>query len=193
MNVTMHEITLRGAAYQRGLQQGRAYGHLLRELQEKCPTWLGGKPTEEVNRIRDTMIRGLNSLWPEMVEELRGISDGSGMPFEEVCTVNFVSAIGALRGCTNLVALKAEDGPTLAKTSDIGDDHIYYSVQRVEPEHGHAFLSVGWAGCLWAEVGINSAGLAVGQGSGPIQHGQSGEGIPTLEYPRMILAVLFHN
>jgi len=133
------------------------------------------------------MILGLSSLWPEMIEEIRGISDGSGMPFDEVCTVNFVSAIGALQGCTNLVALKAKDGPTLVKTSDIGDDYIYYSVQRVEPEHGHAFLAVSWAGCLWAEVGVNSAGLAVGQGSGPIQQGQNGEGIPTLEYPRMIL------
>jgi len=133
------------------------------------------------------MVNSLRSLYPEMVEELEGIAEGSGIPFDDVCTLNFVSAIGALNGCTNVIALNTAEGPVLAKTSDIGSDYAYYCIQRVGPNHGYSYFAISWAGCLWAEVGINSAGLAIGQGSAPTMPGQRGEGIPTLEYPRVIL------
>ena len=183
----MYEITLSGTPYERGLQQGRAYASLLRELYEKCPTWLGNLKPAQVNLIRETMVRALKTIFPEMVDELQGISDGSGISFSDVCLVNFVSAIGSFGGCTNLVSLNSEVGPVLAKTSDIGDDYIYYCVHRVEPKQGFGYFSVSWVGCLWAELGMNTAGLAVGQSSGPTQLGQIGEGVPTLEYPRLIL------
>lgn len=183
----MHEITLKGTARERGFQQGQALGKLIRELFGQCPIWLGDMPHERVAKIRDNMVNSLKSLCPEMVEELEGIAEGSGMPFDDVCTLNFVSAIGALNGCTNVIVLNTKEGQVLAKTSDIGSDYAYYSIQRVEPEHGYSYFAISWVGCLWAEVGINSAGLAVGSGSAPTMPGQRGEGIPTLEYPRVIL------
>jgi len=183
----MYEITLIGSAYERGLQQGRVYGLLLQELQKKCPVWLGAMSQGRVKEILDNMVNALMTISPEMVEELRGISNGSGLSFGDVCTVNFVSAIAALGGCTNLISLKTEAGPALAKTSDIGDDYVYYSVQSVEPDQGYKYLAVSWVGCLWAELGMNAAGLAVGTSSAPTQLGQIGEGIPTQEYPRVIL------
>lgn len=183
----MYEITLKGTAHERGVQQGQAFGNLMLELFAQCRIWLGNMPNEEVARIRDTMVNSLRSLCPEMVEELEGIAEGAGMPFDDVCIFNFVSAIGALTGCTNVITLKTGEGPILAKTSDIGSDYAYYCVQSVEPEQGYSYFAISWVGCLWAEVGINSAGLATGQGSAPTMPGQDGEGIPTLEYPRPIL------
>jgi len=183
----MYEITLKGTAHERGFQQGQVFGKLILELFGQCPIWLGNMPHERAAKIRGTMVNSLRSLCPEMVEELEGIAEGAGMPFHDVCTLNFVSAIGALNGCTNVVALKTEEGPVLAKTSDIGSDYAYYSIQRVEPKQGYSYFAISWVGCLWAEVGINSAGLATGQGSAPTMPGQRGEGIPTLEYPRVIL------
>jgi len=157
------------------------------ELLEQCSIWLGDTPYEQVAEIRDVMVNSLRSLCPEMAEELEGIAEGAGMPFDDVCTLNFVSAIGVLNGCTNVIALKTEEGPVLAKTSDIGSDYAYYCVQRLEPGHGYSYFAISWVGCLWVEVGINSAGLATGQGSTPTMPGQRSEGIPTLEYPRVIL------
>ena len=183
----MYEITLKNKPYERGLQQGRAYSRLLQELQKKCPDWLGPLSQTRVKEILDNMVNALKTISPEMVEELQGISNGSGLSFDDVCTVNFVSAIAALGGCTNLISLKTYGGPALAKTSDIGEDYIYYSVQRVEPDQGYKYLAVSWVGCLWAELGMNDAGLAVGTSSAPTQLGQIGEGIPTQEYPRVIL------
>jgi predicted choloylglycine hydrolase len=183
----MYEITLTNKAYERGLQQGRAYCLLLQKLQKKCPAWLGGLSQGRVKEILDNMVNALKTISPEMVEELQGISIGSGLSFDDICTVNFVSAIAALGGCTNLISLKTEAGPALAKTSDIGDDYIYYSIQRVEPDQGHKYLAISWVGCLWAELGMNAAGLAVGTSSAPTQLGQIGAGIPTQEYPRVVL------
>ena len=157
----MYKITLRGTAHERGLQQGQAFGKLMRELCDQCPTWLGDMPHQQVAKIRDTMIHSLKDLCPEMVEELEGIAEGSGMPFDDVCTLNFVSAIGALNGCTNAIALVSSiqgKKPVLAKTSDIGSDYAYYCVQRVEPKQGYSYLAIRWVGCLWAEVASTRLG-----------------------------------
>lgn len=183
----MYEITLIGRPHDRGVLQGQTFTRELHILADSVPTWLGGMPAARITESRDQMVGYLRHAFPEMVAELEGIAAGSGLTFDTVCTVNFVSAISALNGCTNLVALNAAQGPLLAKTSDIGEDYKFYSVQEVHPENGFAYFAVSWVGNLWAEVGINAAGLAAGQSSGPTQLGQSGEGLPTLEYPRMIL------
>ncbi|PKM69759.1 MAG: hypothetical protein CVU94_02360 [Firmicutes bacterium HGW-Firmicutes-19] len=183
----MFEITLTGSPYERGVQQGKAYNQELRKLADAVPTWLGNMTPARVTEIQDRMVIFLRESFPEMISELEGIAFGSGLSFDTICTVNFVSAISALNGCTNMISLNAVPGPILAKTSDIGEDYKFYAIQKVHPENGMAYLAVGWAGCLWAEVGINAAGLAVGQSSGPTQIGQNGAGLPTLEYPRYIL------
>lgn len=183
----MFEITLIGSPHDRGVLQGQTFTRELHILADSVPTWLGNLPAARLKEIQDQMVGYLSHAFPEMVTELEGIAAGSGLPFETICTVNFVSAISALNGCTNLVVLNTAPGPLLAKTSDIGEDYKYYSVQEVHPEKGYAYFAVGWVGTLWAEVGINAAGLAVGQSSGSTQLGQSGAGLPTLEYPRMIL------
>ena len=183
----MYEITLKGSPYERGMQQGKTYRQELLTLAAAAPIWLGSMPPDRVSEILERMVNYLRSSFPEMISELEGIASGSGLSFDTICTVNFVSAISALNGCTNMISLNAEPGPILAKTSDIGEDYKFYAVQEVQPDHGLAYLAVGWVGCLWAEVGINAAGLAVGQSSGPTQIGQDGAGLPTLEYPRYIL------
>jgi predicted choloylglycine hydrolase len=183
----MYEITLKGSPYERGVQQGKAYTLELQTLLNSVPIWLRDMPPAQAAEIQGRMVAYLHSAFPEMISELEGISAGCGLDFESVCRVNFVSAISALNGCTNMVLLNASPGPLLAKTSDIGEDYQFYAVQEVHPEQGLAYLAVGWTGCLWAEVGINEAGLAVGQSSGPTQPGQNGTGLPTLEYPRYIL------
>jgi predicted choloylglycine hydrolase len=183
----MLKITLVGNPYERGLKQGSVFSKELISLSKEYPTWLGDVSTDLVDKIRNKMVDYLDKNFPEMISELKGISEGSGLHFDLICTINFVSAISALNGCTNLVILSTEAGPLLAKTSDIGNDFKYYSIQKVIPTDGQQYLAISWAGSLWAEVGINSSGLVAGQSSGPTQKGQSGFGIPTLQYPRFIL------
>jgi len=183
----MYEITLEGNPHERGMKQGSIYTNELESLVKDYPTWLGNMDQNNVCRIRTQMVNYLNENFPEMVVELKGIAEGSGISFDLICNINFVSAIGALNGCTNLVILDSEEGSLLAKTSDIGEDYKYYSIQKVIPQNGNQYLAISWAGALWAEVGINSSGLIAGQSSGPTQKGQNGWGIPTLQYPRFIL------
>ncbi len=183
----MYEITLEGNPHERGIKQGLVYAKELASLASEYPKWLGNIDQANVNKIRTQMVNFLDQNFPEMIIELKGIAEGSGISFDLICNINFVSAIGALNGCTNLVILDTEKGSLLAKTSDIGDDYKYYSIQKVIPQNGIHYLAISWVGALWAEVGINSSGLIAGQSSGPTQKGQSGWGIPTLQYPRVIL------
>ena len=183
----MLEITLIGNPYDRGLKQGSVFSKELNELAMEYPTWLGDIAPDQMNKVRNNMVEYLDKNFPEMISELEGISKGSGIPFDLICNINFVSAIGALKGCTNVVILNSEDGPLLAKTSDIGNDYKYYSIQKIIPQEGQEYLAISWAGSLWAEVGVNASGLIAGQSSGPTQKGQDGFGIPTLQYPRFIL------
>ncbi len=183
----MFEITLVGNPYERGLKQGSVFSKELFSLSKEYPTWLGEISPDLVEKIRNKMVDYLDENFPKMISELKGISEGSGLPFDLICTINFVSAISALHGYTNFVILNTDDGPQLVKTSDIGNDFKYYSIQKVIPTSGQQYLAISWAGSLWAEVGINSSGLVAGQSSGPTQKGQSGYGIPTLQYPRFIL------
>ena len=186
----MYEITLRGGPRERGRSQGNTFAPEIRRLIDECQTlWLGDMPKECVAAIRSNMLAYLQAFWPELIEELHGIAEGANLPFEDICTINFVSAIGALRpGCSNFITLVTPDGPVHGKTSDIGEDYRYYSVQRVIPDDGPSYLAVSWVGCLWAEVGINEEGYCVGQGSAPIMPDQDGYGVPTLEYPRALLS-----
>ncbi len=183
----MLEITINGSPFERGMKQGSAFSKELSELVKEYPTWLGDVSSDQVNKVRNRMVEYLDKNFPEMISELEGISEGSGIPFDLICNINFVSAIGALKGCTNVVILSSEVGPLLAKTSDIGNDYKYYSIQKIIPKEGQEYLAISWAGSLWAEVGVNSSGLVAGQSSGPTQKGQDGFGIPTLQYPRFIL------
>ncbi len=187
----MYEITLRGGPRARGRSQGEAFAAEIRGLMAECQSaWLAGMPTGRVALLRDNMVTYMRNHWPALIDELAGIAEGADLPFDDICTLNFVSAIGALGpGCSNFIVRQTASGPVLGKTSDIGEDYRYYSLQRVMPDEGGlSYLAISWIGCLWAEVGINSAGLSLGQGSGPTQPAQRGYGVPTLQYPRALLA-----
>lgn len=188
--MAMYEITLQGTSRERGCSQGEAFRQEIRALINECRSlWLARMPEQRVAAIQGQMMAYLQKYWPALVDELHGIAAGANLPLVDVCTINFVSAISALGPrCSNVVVLDTAEGPLHGKTSDIGEDYRYYCLQRVIPERGLSYLAVSWLGCLWAEVGINSAGYCVGQGSAPILPGQDGYGVPTLEYPRALLA-----
>jgi isopenicillin-N N-acyltransferase-like protein len=102
---------------------------------------------------------------PEALEEMRGIADGSGLPYEDILLLNFSvelwgEALFGSSGRCSLIGVAGEN-PLLAKTIDmsLGDDR-YVICQRVHPKSGHSFLHVTYAGTIWTDGGVNDAGLA---------------------------------
>lgn len=184
----MHEIVLEGSPYERGITHGRQFADIIKAaIIEYCK--FGGAFTERINLYGRRMFDYLQNSFPDLVEELRGISDGAQIDFGDILLLNFFPGLLNLPiYCTNIAFVNSCDGPIHGRTSDIGSDYHYYLLQRVTPnEGGQEFLSVNWAGTIWTGVGINASGLSVGQSSAPTAPGQDGIGISTLIMPRPVL------
>ncbi len=109
---------------------------------------------------------------PELVEEMRGIARGSGVPFERIFLLNslldlvsfrYLEMAAAFAGCTTFaVAAEAGTGKTLiGQTYDMTEFHQdYVTVLRLRPAQGPRQLVFTFAGIVGA-AGLNEAGLAV--------------------------------
>jgi isopenicillin-N N-acyltransferase-like protein len=109
---------------------------------------------------------------PNLVEEMRGIARGAGVPFERVFLLNSLLDLGSFRylplgsvfaGCSTFgVVAEAGTGKTLVgQTYDMPELHQdYLTVLRLRPAQGPRQLVFTFAGIVGA-AGLNEAGLAV--------------------------------
>ena len=182
-------LETKGSARERGRQHGEAFRG---PIAAACRRW---KYPGGGDRLRETLIKRtlayLQDFCPEIVHEITGISEGARLPFEDILWLSTFNAhphipdwrVDTARGeekwCTGIV-LRGKDKTYLGKTSDIDElQRGQYLLEKATAETGAAYLSLRWIGNVWTEVGLNSAGLAVGANSGPvIGKGQDGHGIP---------------
>jgi len=137
---------------------------LYREIFPKAinMTW-----TEGIREAHKFLPYG-EEAFPRFVEEIRGLAEGSGVPFEEVWTLNCYEGLPESRnqvwGCTG-VAVRNEhtaDGHVL-----IGHNEDWNSVDRgnvylvrAEPDDGPAFMGMNY-GPLLVNIGLNAEGIGV--------------------------------
>jgi isopenicillin-N N-acyltransferase-like protein len=182
-------LETKGSARERGRQHGEAFRGLIAAA---CRRW---KYPGSGDRLRETLIKRtltyLHDYYPEIVHEITGISEGARLPFEDVLWLSTFNAHphipdwrvdtdgGEEKWCTGVV-LRGKGTAYLGKTSDIDElQRGQYLLEKATTETGAAYFSLRWVGNVWTEVGLNSAGLAVGANSGPvIAQGQDGYGIP---------------
>jgi len=104
---------------------------------------------------------------PHLVEELRGLADGSRQSFGDLFFLNALEEAlewKEARRCT-AVAINVPGGPLLGHNEDwYGEDADYVLVIHARPAGKPAFLSITAAPFL-AAVGLNEAGLAQGVNS----------------------------
>jgi isopenicillin-N N-acyltransferase-like protein len=198
----MKVLTLEGTAFERGVAYGSECAEIIARRAEgwndpltHFPKW----PKQRVEQVAGNILFYMMDHTPEIIEEMRGIAKGAGRSFSEVFFINCRYAMGhVLRGrgqpssCSNFVADTADCGPMLGKTADNG----YYPgitvdkeflIQRVKPSRGLRWVGAVRPGELLTEAGINEAGLAVGQSSGPSGLYQEGHGV---SYPHIIRHLL---
>jgi isopenicillin-N N-acyltransferase-like protein len=109
---------------------------------------------------------------PELVEEMRGISRGAGVPFERIFLLNslldlnsfrFLELATAFAGCSTFgVVAEAGTGKTLlGQTYDMPELHQdYLTLLRLKPSDGPRQLVFTFAGIVGA-AGLNEEGLGV--------------------------------
>jgi hypothetical protein len=125
-------------------------------------------------------------------EGLRGIAEGSGVPFEEIWILNCYEGLTESRrqlwGCTSIAVRddQTADGHVLLahnEDSHSADRSNVYLV-RSEPDDGLPFLGITY-GPLLANVGLNGAGIGVAINS--VYPTDGGGGVPRILYSRAML------
>lgn len=156
-------VATQGTPFEMGLQHGRQARKQIQDCFHRfCPPQ--GRTEERRGRVA-TIEKTVAQRMPGALEEMRGIAEGAGLPYKDILLLNlsielwreeiFVPA----NDCA-LIGMAGEE-PLVAKTMDmvLGDDD-YVICHRARPSSGYDFLHVTYAGTIWTDGGVNTAGLA---------------------------------
>jgi isopenicillin-N N-acyltransferase-like protein len=171
-------LELSGTPGQIGAAHGEAQRGRIREYAGRFLGWLLSSAaalrlTEEELWARWAPQVSVNQREaPELVEEMRGIARGSGVPFERIFLLNSLLDLNSFRylelavnfaGCTTFaVTAEAGTGRTLVgQTYDMPAFHQdYLTLVRLKPAEGPRQLIFTFAGIVGA-AGLNESGLAL--------------------------------
>jgi hypothetical protein len=166
----MQELTFHGTPREMGLAHGQALRHLIPVGIEMCCRFHRPEHTARLKELTRVYLDRHAAAFPHLVEELRAVADGAGVPLEDLAAMS-------LRAYNNVTAEfpeMAEDCYSLAVTeSDRGPLQggalecvpWMYVVARMRPTSGYAFIHTPWAGTQWGVRGMNEHGLSIGQAS----------------------------
>lgn len=189
----MNEIPFletKGSPYEQGCQHGEAFPDNIVQQIELWP--YTGKIDICESAITRKCLSYLESHFPDLIDEIRGISEGALISFGDAFWLtafnsiplipswqNSLSSTNEGQNCTGIV-LRGIAGMCLGKSSDIDEkQRSSYILQKCTMKNGNSYLSLRWYGSVWTEVGLTNTGLAVGSNSGPrLLQGQEGHGIP---------------
>jgi isopenicillin-N N-acyltransferase like protein len=164
-------IEVKGGARERGQQQGEAArAEALRAMdryREILPQAIGLSWEASLREARKFLPYG-EEVFPEYVEEMRGIAEGSGLSFDEVWTLNCYEGLTEtsqqMWGCTSLAIRddQTADGHVLVAHNEdwtsVDREHVY--LVRSRPDNGPAFVGMTY-GPLLVNIGLNDEGIGV--------------------------------
>lgn len=169
-------IDLSGSAHERGRQHGRAVpDRIERGIAMYAESLLkNGVDWPELERRAEALVPTIEAFDPAYVEEMRGIAEGSGVPFAGIVLMNartemVVGARKALErsmpdGCTAALALPEASadrvllhGQNWDWRADCAETAV---VLRIRRDDGPDILTFTEAGGL-ARSGLNSAGIGL--------------------------------
>jgi isopenicillin-N N-acyltransferase-like protein len=188
----MEHVSLSGAPFELGLRHGWQLAQLIQEMVEHSNRY----PQQERSRILEhsaAIEAVLVADFPDVVEEMRGIATGAGLPYEDILLLNVgydarIGAPGRNAHCTAIGLPDTPEGPLVAKTDDVGLEERRFEVLfRMRPATGLAFVHGAFAGTVWDQGGINEAGLALAMTGLPPAGPCQPRGIPSLLFLRQVL------
>ena len=160
-------VELRGTHREIGLQHGRLLSREIRALYDAYV--LHGLVEKEQRSIDDltNVARHYEPFIPaELREELHGIAEGSGLPYDHILVMNtFADALlGKSPRFCSAVAVHGSDGLLVGRNLDWVDHGVAHRsgvVFIVEPRGERRVLSVGWPGIAGVVTGMNDRGVVV--------------------------------
>ncbi len=185
----MEHLMLSGSPFEIGESHGRTLPDLIpRVIRQVTPPAVAGAPA------RQAILAGLERRAPDLLEELRGIAVGAGLPFEAVLDLNvaYDLAVDHPSGpayCTAIGLPNTPEGPLVAKTDDVVlAERPFEALFRLRPQTGYPSLHYAYAGTAWNQGGLNSAGLAIAMTGLPPLGPRRPDGLPSLLFLRLALS-----
>jgi isopenicillin-N N-acyltransferase-like protein len=173
---TIPVLTLTGTPAQMGAAHGEAQRERIREHVDRFLEYTVGSAAISVSEETlwakwAVQVPANQAAAPDLVEEMRGIARGAGVPFERIFLLNSLLDLNSFRylplapnyGCSTFAVVAAADtGKTLVgQTYDMGAFHQdYLTLLRLKPAQGPRQLLFTFAGIVGA-AGLNEAGIAL--------------------------------
>lgn len=175
-------ISLSGNAFEQGLTYGRIEQEkILKAIHFYSGMFEGmaGISWEKAKSISSSFLPAIQDYYPEALDEMRGISQGANLCFEDILTLNCRSEVLFAQpdgcSCIGLLPEQSTDGHVyLGQTWDWlrkSGEHI--SIVKIQQDHGPDILMVVEAGVIGGK-GLNSNGIGVGLNCTSVSKGQIG-------------------
>ncbi len=171
----MLEVVLEGTPYEMGYQHGAADPSRVREVIEdkfRARARFADKRGFE-SGISEGGKR-LEQWLPSLIEEMRGIADGAGLPYREVLIHNLYSFLGSFtgsyvrrEGCSCAGFARTPHGPLVGKNNDAGGGIETHLLARCYPQGKTPFLHITYIGMVGSFTGMNRHGFTLGGASVP--------------------------
>lgn len=164
-------LEFRGKPYEIGYRRGKLSKYHIHFIAENK---LKNVPNREEKLMLSKHIeKVLKDNYPELVEELKGMADGSGIGYEDILLLN--AWWDKPWWCSNVALLDTRLGPILGSTLDIGYSPELIMMYYI-PEEGYSFINVGEITLIGAVRAMNERGLCVGCSS--VKATDIGHGFP---------------
>ena len=183
-------VELEGSYWELGYKRGKVFKDLFRSAIETYLPLYKGSARKEHEKLTNRIIKDMEETLPELVEELRGITEGAGLPEEEVFMLNawwenplFPSSFPPNIGCSAVAFTDSKLDPIMGQTLDIGRNP-YWVMVFVKPKKGYSFYGTLRMDMLGGGRCINEKGLCIG---GTVSVSDRAEGLPRHVVLRLIL------
>ena len=171
----MLEVVLEGTPYEMGYQHGSADPSRVREVIED--KFRARERFLDKSGFESGISEGEKRLerWhPPLIEEMRGIADGAGLPYREVLIHNLYSFLGAFtgsevrrEGCSCAGFARTPRGPLVGKNNDAGGGIETHLLAKCYPQGKTPFLHIAYIGMVGSFTGMNRHGFTLGGASVP--------------------------
>lgn len=182
-------LHVKGSSYEMGYQQGTLLGPMIQQI---VTQFVDGKKTglmdERFRAFQEIMPIVLQYIPQTYLEEMRGLADGSKISLEKIQLLNLFPE---MFHCTGVIALPRATNHGALYHARVLDYKVGQGLEKasvlmvVEPEQGHSFLHVSYAGFIGVITGMNEEKISLGE-IGGLGYGQW-EGCPMSFLMRSVL------
>jgi predicted choloylglycine hydrolase len=155
----MLELTLTGSDHQRGLDHGH---HFAEEIRDALASFKESLPDGDFAPAIAKTAELLDDTFPEINEQLHGISEAAGVSFDDVFLFNNRAIVDLVDETCSDVAVQNPDGTVIVGMNkdrptpmNPYDKHF---LSRIYPAEGYASIGYGHVGRIWGH-GMNEKGL----------------------------------